>query len=61
MKRFGVRLIVLDRWVPELRGVRAQVVKDIFLIAQRNKYEPTARERRVTELLRGEGFFVYSK
>ncbi|TSA32460.1 MAG: hypothetical protein D4R66_06255 [Opitutales bacterium] len=61
VKRFGVRLIVLDRWVPALRGVRAQVVKDIFLIAQRNKGEPTARERRVTELLRSEGFFVYSK
>ncbi|NBR43088.1 MAG: hypothetical protein EBU04_09640 [Verrucomicrobia bacterium] len=61
VKRFGVRLIVLDRWVPELRGVRLQVVKEIFLISQRNKGEPTARERRVTELLRSEGFFVYSK
>jgi hypothetical protein len=41
--------------------VRAQVVKEIFLLAQRNKGEPTARERQVTELLRGEGFFAYSK
>ena len=61
VKNFGSKLIVLDKWKPELRGVRLNVLKSIFQLAQRDKSEPNTRESQVAELLRAEGFHVYSK
>jgi len=58
---YGVRLIPLDEKYPELgRGVPDALAKKIYWLSKRSKSNAAARELKVAELLRGQGFCVIS-
>jgi len=58
---YGVRLIPLDEKYPDFgRGVSDTLAKKIYWLSKRSKADPVARELKVAEILRSQGFCVIS-
>ena len=61
VRRFGKKLIVLDKWKPVLpTKASMKVAKAVYFLARRSRGKPETREAAVAALLRGAGLYVHS-
>jgi hypothetical protein len=61
VRRFGKKLIVLDKWKPVLpTKASMKVAKAVYFLARRSRGKPETREAAVAALLREAGLYVHS-
>lgn len=61
VKKYGKSLIKVDEWKPDFGvALSGKTIRAAWQLARRSDVDPSRRERQLTELLRGQGFYVVS-
>ena len=61
VRKYGQHLIEVDRWKPDFGvALPEKTIRAAYELARRSNEDPAAREKALTELLRGQGYFAIS-